>query len=109
MIEHYNAFISYRHAEKDIEVARAIQRDLEHFHIPNKIKKLSGIKAIDRIFLDKDELGTASDLSAEIAYALEHADYLIVICSTSTKESLWVPREIEYFLRFHTQIGRAHV
>lgn len=103
MIEHYNAFISYRHAEKDIEVARAIQRDLEHFHIPNKIKKLSGIKAIDRIFLDKDELGTASDLSAEIAYALEHADYLIVICSTSTKESLWVPREIEYFLRFHTR------
>ncbi len=103
MIEHYNAFISYRHAEKDIEVARSIQRDLEHFHIPMKLRKAHGMKAIDRIFLDKDELGTASDLSSEIAYALEHADFLIVICSTSTKESQWVPREIEYFLRNHTR------
>ncbi len=103
MIEHYNAFISYRHAEKDIKVAKAIQSDLEHFHIPGKIKKKTGIKSINRIFLDKDELGTASDLSAEIAYALEHADYLIVICSTATKESTWVPREIEYFLQNHTR------
>ncbi len=103
MIEHYNAFISYRHAEKDIKVAKAIQNDLEHFHIPGKIKKSTGMKSINRIFLDKDELGTASDLSTEIAFALEHADYLIVICSTATKESRWVPREIEYFLRNHTR------
>lgn len=103
MIDHYNAFISYRHADKDIKVAKAIQSDLEHFHIPRKIKKETGMKSINRIFLDKDELGTASDLSTEIAHALENADYLIVICSTATKESKWVPREIEYFLRNHTR------
>ena len=103
MIDHYNAFISYRHAEKDIKIAKEIQSDLEHFHVPGKIRKSSGMKSIDRIFLDKDELGTASDLSSEIAHALENADYLIVICSTATKESRWVPREIEYFLRNHTR------
>lgn len=103
MIDHYNAFISYKHAEEDIRVARTIQSDLEHFHIPRKIQKSTGHKKINRIFLDKDELGAASDLSTEISYALEHADHLIVICSTATKESRWVPREIEYFLRNHTR------
>ncbi len=103
MIDHYNAFISYRHAEKDIQVAKAVQHDLEHFHIPAKIRKETGTKRINRIFLDKDELGAASDLSSEISFALEHADHLIVICSTATRESRWVPREIEYFLRNHTR------
>ena len=103
MIDHYNAFISYRHSDQDIKVAKAIQSDLEHFHIPRKIRKVTGQKRINRIFLDKDELGAASDLSAEISYALEHADNLIVICSTATKESAWVPREIEYFLRNHNR------
>lgn len=103
MIDHYNAFISYRHADQDIKVAKAIQSDLEHFHVPRKIQKTTGLKKINRIFLDKDELGAASDLSAEISYALEHADHLIVICSTATRESAWVPREIEYFLRNHSR------
>lgn len=103
MIEHYNAFISYRHAEKDIRIAERIQRDLEHFHVPHKLRKKTGIKKIQRIFRDKDELGTASDLSENIAYALEHSDFLIVICSTSTRESSWVTREISYFLQFHSR------
>ena len=103
MIEHYNAFISYRHSDQDIKVARTIQSDLEHFHIPAKIRKATGRKKIDRIFLDKDELGAASNLSADIADALERAEHLIVICSTATKQSAWVPREIEYFLRNHTR------
>jgi len=103
MIDHYNAFISYRHSDQDIRVARSIQSDLEHFHIPAKIRKATGRKKIDRIFLDKDELGAASNLSADIADALEKAEHLIVICSTATRQSSWVPREIEYFLRNHTR------
>ena len=103
MIDHYNAFISYRHSDQDILVARRIQSDLEHFHIPAKIRKLTGKKKIDRIFLDKDELGAASNLSSDISDALSCAEHLIVICSTATKESRWVPREIEYFLRNHTR------
>lgn len=103
MIEHYNAFISYKHAPEDIKVAESIQRGLERFHVPSKIRKKSGMKKIERIFRDKDELPITSDLSDDISYALEHADYLIVICSTHTKESMWVPREIEYFLKNHSR------
>lgn len=103
MIDHYNAFISYRHSPEDIKVAEAVQRGLEHFHIPAKIKKDTGIRRIDRIFRDKDELPITSDLTDTIANALAHSDYLIVICSTNTKDSAWVPREIEFFLRNHTK------
>ena len=44
MSEHYNAFISYRHAPRDMKVAETIQNDLEHFPIPAKQKKKSGIR-----------------------------------------------------------------
>ena len=103
MIEHYNAFISYKHAKEDIRVAEAIQHGLERFHIPSKLRKKTGIKRIQRIFRDKEELPITSDLSDDISYALEHSDFLIVICSTNTKESIWVPREIEFFLKNHTK------
>ncbi|MCR5147801.1 MAG: toll/interleukin-1 receptor domain-containing protein [Eubacterium sp.] len=103
MTEHYNAFISYRHAEADIKVAEAIERDLEQFHVPAKIRQKTGKKRINRIFRDKDELPITSDLTSEIYNALEDADYLIVICSVNTRESLWVQREIEYFLKNHSR------
>ena len=103
MIDHYNAFISYKHAPEDNKVAEAIHKGLEHFHIPYKIQKKTGIKRINRIFRDTDELPITSDLNDTIAHALENSDYLIVICSTNTKQSAWVPREIEYFLRNHTK------
>ncbi len=103
MIDHYNAFISYKHAPEDNKVAEAVQRGLEHFKIPSKIQKKTGMKRINRIFRDKDELPITSDLSDTIANALANSDYLIVICSTNTKQSAWVPREIEFFLRNHTR------
>lgn len=103
MIDHYNAFISYKHAPLDNKIAAHIQSALEHFHIPRKIQKQIGMKRIQRIFRDKDELPLSSDLSGTIAHALENSDYLIVICSKSTALSQWVPREIEFFLRNHTK------
>ena len=100
---HYNAFISYKHAENDIKVAQTVQHNLEHFHIPGKLQKKYGIKRIQRIFRDKDELPITSDLSDEISAALYDADYLIVICSPNSKQSIWVAREIEFFLRNHSK------
>ncbi|MCR5339282.1 MAG: toll/interleukin-1 receptor domain-containing protein [Lachnospiraceae bacterium] len=102
-MEHFNAFISYKHAPEDNVVAEAVHKGLERFHIPGKIQKKTGIKKISRIFRDKDELPITSDLSDTIATALTDSDYLIVICSTNTKKSAWVPREIEYFLKNHTR------
>ena len=103
MITHYNAFISYRHTERDIAVASEVQRQLEHFRIPEAIQKSSGIKKIERIFRDKDELPLSSNLSNDIETALAQSDYLIVICSPHTAESRWVQREIELFLETHDQ------
>ena len=103
MIDHFNAFISYKHAPEDNMVADAVHKGLEHFRIPGKIRKKYGIKKINRIFRDKAELPITSDLGDNISYALKNSDYLIVLCSTNTKESAWVPREIEAFLENHSK------
>ena len=100
---HYNAFISYKHADLDNKVAATVERKLEHFHIPYKLRKKTGMKKIERIFRDTDELPLTSDLSGTIADALKNADYLIVICSTNTHKSMWVEREINLFLQNHSQ------
>ncbi len=103
MIEKYNAFISYRHSLEDNKIAKEVQTQLERFHIPHKIRKLTGKKRIERIFRDKEELPITSDLNEDIDYALGHSDYLIVLCSTHTSESIWVQKEIETFLINHTK------
>ncbi|MBE5842854.1 MAG: TIR domain-containing protein [Butyrivibrio sp.] len=99
---HFNAFISYKHADLDNKVAESIIRDLERYRIPRKIRKSTGIKKIDRVFRDKDELPITSDLNDTISQALINSDFLIVICSTNTKKSTWVEREIEFFLQHHS-------
>ena len=96
---HYNAFISYRHHPDDMKVAAAIHRGLERFKIPKAIKKHRN--GALRLFRDKEELPITSSLTSDIYRALENSDYLIVICSPHTKESIWVQREIETFLRTH--------
>ena len=103
MIDKYNAFISYRHSLQDNKIAKEVQTQLEHFRIPHKIRKSTGKKRIDRIFRDKEELPITSDLNEDIDFALAHSDYLIVLCSTHTCESIWVQKEIETFLKNHTK------
>ena len=103
MIDFYNAFISYRHAKLDSAIAEHLVKQLEHFHVPHKLKKNLRHQKITRIFRDKDELPITSDLTETITNALEKAEYLIVICSTNTKESIWVKREINTFLQTHTK------
>ena len=103
MDQHYSAFISYKHAPEDIAVASEIQKRLERYHIPAAIRKKTGRDKIGRIFRDREELPITSNLSDSITKALADADYLIVICSSSTKLSTWVPREIDYFLKNHSK------
>lgn len=103
MIDFYNAFISYRHAPLDMEIAERVQHKLEHFHVPHNLRKKLKHRKITRIFRDKDELPITSNLTDTITDALEKAEYLIVICSSSTKESQWVRREITTFLKTHSR------
>ena len=97
---HYNAFISYNHNPRDSKVAEIIQQKLEHYRVPKSLRENSGLGDIKRIFLDKGEL-EAGELNEKILWALEHSEFLIVICSPETVSSPWVKKEIDYFLRFH--------
>ncbi len=105
----YDAFISYRHADLDKFVAETLHKQLEAFRLPKSVAKrrLKGEKTrIRRVFRDKDELPIASDLASPIVTALENSEFLIVICSPRTPESIWVEREISTFISLH---GRDHV
>ena len=101
-VRHYNAFISYRHNPTDSAAASRIQRYLEHFRVPRAIAQKTGKKKIERIFRDKEELPITSDLGDTITMALRESDFLIVICSPRTQESMWVKREIMTFLETHS-------
>lgn len=103
MANKYNAFISYRHAPEDIKIASEVQRSLERFKIPPAIQQKTGIKRFERIFRDKEELPITADLNDDIDEAIKNSDNLIVICSTRTSESIWVRKEIETFLKYHTK------
>lgn len=98
---HYSAFISYRHTDTDTAVARHIQQKLERFKAPKAIREKYGIAGFDKLFRDQEELQTGKDLSAMIQEALDHSDYLIVICSPQYSESKWCQLEVESFLEKH--------
>lgn len=97
----YDAFISYRHVKTDSMVAEALHKKLEHYHIPKKIQRETGKKKIRRIFRDQEELPLSSNLTDTIYEALDHSEFLIVICSPEALASEWVQREVEYFVSHH--------
>lgn len=103
MKESYNAFISYRHAPLDSKIAQEVQRRLEQYPVPRAIARRTGIRRINRVFRDKEELPITSDLNDNIENALQNSEFLIVICSPRTKESMWVQKEIETFLQTHSR------
>ncbi len=105
MERQYKAFISYRHLPLDMQVARKLHRRIEHFVIPRKLRK-DGQKSPGLVFRDEDELPSSSDLSMNIQEALDHSEFLIVICTPETPASDWVSQEISYFLKHH---DRDHV
>lgn len=96
----YDAFISYRHVSPDKEIAEKLQKKLENYNPP---KIFRNMKKHGRwhIFRDETELPTSSDLSSDIKNALNESEFLIVICSKTTKASRWCLEEIEYFKNLH--------
>lgn len=95
----YDAFISYRHISPDKEIADKLQRMLESYKIPSRFRTEGNAKW--HIFRDETELPTSGNLSGGIQEALENSNYLIVICSPSTKSSRWCMQEITEFKRLH--------
>lgn len=105
---HYDAFISYRHCELDMFVAKNLHKTLEAFKLPSGIAKEHPElpRKIERVFRDQEELPLVSNLAEPITEALKNSDNLIVICTPRLRESLWCQKEIETFIGLH---GREHV
>ena len=97
----YDAFISYRHAPYDMEIAKKLHRSLETFTIPAAVAKKTGKKKIRRVFRDQEELPIGSSLTDKINAALQDSEYLIVVCSPETPGSEWVRKEIQTFISLH--------
>lgn len=97
----YKAFISYRHKDLDRETAVALQKKIEHFKVPKEFREANGGDRLGYCFRDEDELPTSSSLSDSIRYALDHTEFLIVICTPDLPKSEWCAEEIRYFLSTH--------
>jgi hypothetical protein len=69
----YDAFISYRHSDLDMYVAKKLHKGLETFKVPQAVAKKSGKKSIKRVFRDQEELPIGSDLGDNIANALRES------------------------------------
>lgn len=96
----YIAFISYRHIARDAAIAKAVHTQIENYTVPKSLRKDS--KKLGVVFRDTEELPISSDLSESLRNALDASRFLIVICSPEAKESPWVSREIDYFLKNHS-------
>ena len=102
----YIAFISYRHTPLDREAAERVQKKIENYIVPKEFREQVGSRKLGMCFRDEDELPASSSLTDSIYYALDHTNFLIVICTPNLPLSKWCEAEIKYFLKTH---DRDHV
>jgi hypothetical protein len=93
----YDAFISYRHVERDRKWAEWLIEALERYRVPKSLQERGFAPRLRKIFRDEDEVPASADLNDQIKQALVASRYLIVVCSAFTPRSEWVQREIEMF------------
>ena len=93
----YDAFISYRHIPRDSRIAEKLHKSLETYRTPSYLVKRGFPARLKKVFRDRDELPTSSDLNQDIEDALLKSKFLIVVCSPEAAKSKWVLREIEIF------------
>src|SRR5262249_20077499 len=99
----YDAFISYRHVERDRQWAEWLLNALERYRLPKPLQRKGFPPRLRKVFRDEDEIPASSDLNDQIKQALKASHYLIVVCSRDTPQSKWVGREIELF----RELGRG--
>ena len=95
---HYQAFISYSHA--DGRFAGWLHRKLEGARLPDKPNPPSR-QRLSPIFFDRAELAAGPDLSAQVREALAQSAALVVIASPAARVSRWVGQEIALFRALH--------
>jgi WD40 repeat protein len=99
----YWAFISYSHQDK--VWGGWLHKALETYRVPKPLVGKPTERGYDvparvfPVFRDREELPTSAELGRVINQALEQSQYLIVICSPHSAQSLWVNEEIKAFKR----------
>jgi WD40 repeat protein len=88
----YHAFMSYSHAA-DGKLAPALQSGLHRF-----AKPWYRLRAL-HIFRDKTTLAVTPSLWGAIQAALDQSAHFILLASPEAAASIWVQREIEYWLK----------
>ena len=91
----YDAFISYGHGDDRVFAAR-LQADLQRF-----AKPWYKMRAI-RVFLDAANLGADPGLWASIEEALGSSGWFILLASPGAARSVWVDREVRWWLEHRT-------
>ena len=99
----YDAFISYRHVDRDRKWAEWLIDALERYHVPKSLQHRGLPPRLHKVFRDEDEVPASSDLNDQIREALIASRFLIVVCSAFTPRSKWVEREIQIF----NELGRG--
>lgn len=102
----YRAFISYSHADR--RWGDWLHKALETYTVP---KRLIGRhtaagpipERLGKVFRDRDELASATDLGQKVDEALRESANLVVICSPRSALSHWVNEEVLAYKR----LGRA--
>lgn len=94
----YTAFISYSHDDR--REAERLLRRLETYRLPTPPQN-SDSRQLGAIFMDREALAAATELSAAIREALDESRAMVVLCSKSSAQSEWVNREIRTFRELH--------
>ena len=108
----YFAFISYSH--KDSELAKWLQHEFEYYELPatlfderKDLLKEDFPKSFRPVFRDEDEL-SGGELKPQISEALADSEYLIVVCSPNSAQSLYVNKEIKEFINL-SQVNKRRI
>lgn len=88
----FNAFISYRHNNRQKYIARRLQNELHNF-----AKPWYSIRAV-RLYRDETNLAIDPHLWRQIENALNNSEFLMLIASPESAASKWVAKELNHWL-----------
>jgi tetratricopeptide (TPR) repeat protein len=94
----YKAFISYRHSFNDTIIANYLYQMLVTEKLSKYLSENESIPEIKRVYKDEEASNASGDLNESIRLALKESKTLIVIISSQTFQSKWIPQEIKIFL-----------
>jgi hypothetical protein len=77
----YDAFICYRHVDRDRKGAEWLIDGLERYRVPEALQQRGFPPRLRKIFRDDDEVPASGDLNDQIKKALLATRFLIVVCS----------------------------